>query len=848
MWRRFWRLNWQAASAVDADVAEIKERNRILRQWTSLTNWWESKAVGRSSAVLLLIAFFLGRAEILGELTPFALALYAVMLRLKKTLSRNVMIALLLGAATVHTIGYVISLVAMLAFYRIVHGMLSRRKSLSLNALPFVVFLVDTAARIAISMARNDMSTYSLMMSLVEGFLAMVLSLIFIQSLPIFTFQKGVKELRNEEIFCLVILMTSVLTGLSGIQVGSLSFENIFSRYLIMLFALIGGAGVGTSVGVVTGIILAMANLNAISQIGMLAFAGMLGGLLKDAKKVGVGIGFLLGTGILAVYVGQLPEIFTALQETLVAIVLLLFTPKGFIEQISRYVPGTHQHYLSQQDYSRRIRELMAGRIREVSHLFQELAHSFAQLSSGGRKSQDEALNAALEVVNKQVCTTCFKREICWEKDFYQTYHGFRDTIALIEAEGTVTKDSIPTELRKRCVRIEQILPALYQATDSIKRDMQWQNRLLESRELVAVQLQGVADIMEELTYDLTKENHMSAGHEEHIIAALEQLGLSIRSVDIISLEEGKIEIEVTQTAAVDRNECEKLIAPLLSEIVGENITVAEKRIHEDSGLMSIFRSAQVYRVNTAVASAAKDGKILSGDSFTTLDVGNGKFAVAVSDGMGNGERAMQESSAAIRLLQQLLKAGFDEQLAIKTVNSVLLLRSKDEIFTTMDLALIDQFNARTEFLKIGSVPSFVKRHHEVISIRGENVPIGILQDIDIQTVVTDLQEGDLLILMSDGIYDAPKHVDDKEKWLRKQIERFDSSDPQVVADLLVELAVRVNHGKIVDDMTVLVAKIEKHHPDWATIKLPGMKKIRRKKEASAPPIPVQGPDSTSLS
>jgi stage II sporulation protein E len=523
------------------------------------------------------------------------------------------------------------------------------------------------------------------------------------------------------------------------------------------------------------------------------------------------------------------------------AFLLLLVTPKGFIEQISRYVPGTHQHFLSQQDYTRRVRELMAGRIREVSNVFKELSRSFSQLAAIPQHSGDEALNTAVDTVAKQVCSTCFKREHCWDRDFYQTYHAFRETLEMMDTEGPVTKENIPPDMRKRCVRTDQVLPVLYQITDSIKRDIMWQARLQESRDLVAAQLQGVSGIMRELTEELQKENHVSADHEEHIVASLEQLGLSIRSVDIISLEEGKVEIEVTQTVAFDLNECEKLIAPLLSEIVGENITVAEKRTSGDGCLTALFRSAKVFRVETAVTSAAKDGKILSGDSYTSLDVGNGKFAVAVSDGMGNGERAMQESSAAIRLLQQLLKAGFDEQLAIKTVNSVLLLRSRDEIFTTLDLALIDQFTAQTEFLKIGSVPSFIKRGSEVIAICGENIPIGILQDIDIQTVVAELQEGDLLILMSDGIYDAPKHVFDKEDWLKKQIQRFDSTEPQAIADMLVELAVRINHGKIVDDMTVMVARIEKFHPEWATIKLPGMKRIKRKKAPPAHPVPVTG-------
>lgn len=834
MWKRIWQERLAQAAEGAANIGPV---SAVRTRLDKMQAWWahlNSKGV----LVLVVMAFFLGRAMILGELAPFAIAFYAVILRLKRSAAKPVLWSLIAGALTAHGVFSIWPVLAgALLFYRLVYGMLSKKKALSLGMIPFLVFLVDSGVRLAGHAATGDLSSYSLMMGLVDGFLAMVLTLIFIQSLPIFTFQRGVKELRNEEIVCLVILLASVLTGFHGLYFGELSFENIFSRYLIMLFALIGGAGIAAGVGVVTGIILTMASLMATTQIGLLAFSGLLAGLLRDVKKVGVGIGFALGTAILTVYVNDLNSVMVALKESAFAFALLLLTPKSFIDQVSRYVPGTHQHSLSQQDYARRIRELMAMRIREVSSVFQELSRTFSQISTtAAAKQQDDVMNKTFELVAKQVCTGCHKREQCWQKNFYQTYRAMFDTVTLIDIDGHVAMADIPQELKKICVKTEHLLPALHRAVEMSKRDMQWQAQLAESRDMVAGQLAGISAIMADLSQEIRKENHVSVDHEEHIVAALEHLGLSIRSVEIISLDEGKVEIEVTSTGATSAEEGEKLIAPLLSEIIGENIIVANKRYWEDeNGVTMTLSSAKLYDIRCGVASAAKDGRMHCGDSFTALDVGNGKYAVAVSDGMGNGERAMQESSAAISLLQQLLKAGFDEQLAIKTVNSVLLLRSKDEMYTTLDLALIDMFTAQTEFLKIGSSPSFIKRGGEVLTISGANVPIGILQDIDIQTVEEDLQEGDLLILMSDGIFDAPKHVDDKEGWIRKKIQEFKSADPQQVADMLVELAVRINHGKIVDDMTVLVAKVEKYKPEWATIRVPGMSKLKRKKGGQAP-------------
>ena len=237
--------------------------------------------------------------------------------------------------------------------------------------------------------------------------------------------------------------------------------------------------------------------------------------------------------------------------------------------------------------------------------------------------------------------------------------------------------------------------------------------------------------------------------------------------------------------------------------------------------------------METGIAGAAKGGDLLSGDSFSTVELGNGKFAVAISDGMGNGERARLESSTALSILQQLLQSGMDEQLAIKSVNSVLMLRSPDEMFATVDVALIDMYTANTTFMKIGSTPSFIKRGNEVIPISVNNLPIGILQEIDVDLVSMQLQPGDTLIMMTDGIYDAPGHAVNKELWMKRVIQELQTTHPQDIADMLLERVVRQYKGEIVDDMTVVVAKIEKHVPEWASFRWPGVSKLERPRTVS---------------
>jgi stage II sporulation protein E len=155
-------------------------------------------------------------------------------------------------------------------------------------------------------------------------------------------------------------------------------------------------------------------------------------------------------------------------------------------------------------------------------------------------------------------------------------------------------------------------------------------------------------------------------------------------------------------------------------------------------------------------------------------------------------------------------------------------------MFATLDLAIIDLQTAKTKFLKIGSTPSFIRRGDQCLVVSANNLPIGILQEIEIDVVSEELKAGDLLIMMTDGLYDAPRHIENKEMWMKRLIMEIRTNDPQEVADLLLEKVIRFHQGQIMDDMTVVVAKIERHVPEWTTISLAHIPKLRRTKRELA--------------
>ena len=154
-------------------------------------------------------------------------------------------------------------------------------------------------------------------------------------------------------------------------------------------------------------------------------------------------------------------------------------------------------------------------------------------------------------------------------------------------------------------------------------------------------------------------------------------------------------------------------------------------------------------------------------------------------------------------------------------------------MYATVDMALIDEYTAETTFMKIGSTPSFIKRGQEVIPVSASNLPIGIIKDIEVDLVTLQLQPGDILIMMTDGIYDAPGYAVNKELWMKRLIQEIDTEDPQELADCLLESVIRYQQQEILDDMTVVVGKVEHYRPEWATLRVPGISRMERPRTVS---------------
>ena len=210
------------------------------------------------------------------------------------------------------------------------------------------------------------------------------------------------------------------------------------------------------------------------------------------------------------------------------------------------------------------------------------------------------------------------------------------------------------------------------------------------------------------------------------------------------------------------------------------------------------------------IAKTNKEGENVSGDSSLQISLEDGKYLIAISDGMGSGPNARKSSQIAIKMLGRLLSNGFDKETSIELINNTISSNIKDETYATLDIMVLDLYAGNIEYIKNGACPTFIKNSKNVDIIKNIALPTGILNDIDLVVYDRDVDNNDILVMCSDGIIESNSEYKNKELWVKNLLEQMETTNAQKIADILLKESIDNNYGKAKDDMTVIVTKIMK--------------------------------------
>ncbi|MBP5465942.1 MAG: SpoIIE family protein phosphatase [Clostridia bacterium] len=449
-----------------------------------------------------------------------------------------------------------------------------------------------------------------------------------------------------------------------------------------------------------------------------------------------------------------------------------------------------------------RNRLMLSNRLYELAGVFTEMSATFNAFKKTAI-TEDKAKSAIEREIYSSVCKNCKFYAKCKPKE-KDVKSGLKIMLDVGFAKGKLSLIDLPKELSETCIHPNDILFGLNKMLAEYRSYALNVNNLASGRELIAEEVSGVSEILKGLALESGALLKYQSRLERSLADNLAKNGLFASEILIYGENE-----RLTVSMIMTMKEFSLLaLNRVITETLGVNMTLAEKSNITEDKIYLLFKRATEYDAVFGVASAKKDGSKVSGDTHSVIRINDEKFLVALSDGMGSGKDAETVSSVSLSLIESFYKAGMNSDLILNTVNKLLSVNTEDN-FTALDVAVIDLKNLSSDFVKYGSPYGFIISDGRVRIVEANSLPLGILSDLKPSVCRADVNDGDMILLMTDGVSDAFGSSGDIIDYVRLAPAR----NPQNFADDVLNKAIALNGGEKKDDMTVLCVRIFKKPP-----------------------------------
>ena len=656
---------------------------------------------------------------------------------------------------------------------------------------------------------------------------------IFVNAIDVIYEYGEKKAFSIEELMGASLLLAIAITALEPINILGYSLKNVLCILIVLILGWKSGILVGTTGGVTIGIVLGIIGNEPPITIAAFAIAGMLSGIFSKVGKLGVIIGFIAGNIIITYVSNDNIEPIILFQEILIASLGLLLIPKkaevamNELFDNSTLLPDMNKRALEESKET-------VNKLSNISETISEMA-----------KSYDEVAATVLE--NKEDLTCELENKEIFKKELNNNIDGMEDNILYddIKNSDEIIND-IFKHLSKNKKLTKDVLILIFakynnyiigtengNINSSVENDMKdmidvinksyklskinfvWKKKLDEKNKSMSVQLQGVSEVISDLADDIRdSKNEKYTDKKELIRKILMQKGIVVSDIKIKKNDSDRTIVTI-YTKDCDENieNMAKKIGRVLTKVLQEKMTLQKKKSSlkpDNDSLAFSFISSDLYNLNVGIARAKKYDSPVSGDTSLQTKLNDGKYLLAISDGMGSGPEARKSSKIAIKMLERMLTSGFKKDVSIKMINSTLSANNDEDMYATLDILILDLYQGNIEFIKNGACPTYIKRNKEVELVNSISLPTGIVNDIDLVVYDKDIKDGDIIVMCSDGIVESNTEYLHKELWLKYFLEELQTDDVQQIADLIISEAIDNDYGKEKDDMTVIVAKVSK--------------------------------------
>lgn len=760
----------------------------------------------RHLLVYMVISFISGKGILFGSMFPFSVAFFAVMCTRKRRYALYAL-PIFAGIFSCHVSKFVLTkyflIIGLLAIIYISFNKFFLKSTIKISAYNAFLFFIIAGIY---QWVTEDILLYDIFLLVTEGIAIFTFTYLF-SRLPALI-NKGLfrQGMSIDEIVCITSILAISMTTLANVVFFDLRIQYIVSFLIILLVTYHGNVPLGATIGVSMGAIIALNSYDSLSVIGLLGIAGIAAGFFSHFYRIINCSLWLSSMFVIMFYYNGFSDAYIFFLEGLSSCFLFLIIPTSKIDRFNNQLNDAFHKAKMYHFYGDKIRKMIIHSLKEYSETFENLAATYSRAYERSQTIEEEAVEEIVLKIKNRICNTCDFNKICWKGNQAKTDQVMKDMIYKTDKGIHIDADYIKHKKGFTCSHMDQIIFYIQSIVQAFIITNKWQKKLEGSREITASQFRGLAKSINHLIEEINEEQLFNIELEQKIFVRLKELRLPLLNVTVLEGDKSKnISLEIEKIEKIHY----KNIEDIVSEELGEAYSIIKKTSDNKrrATMHILLRKKPNYKLITGTSKYAKEMNVC-GDSHICMRLKNEHYLIALSDGMGSGEKAARESMLTINTLKHLLEADFDKELALKTMNSMLLLKSTEEIFSTVDITIINLETGQTSFYKIGAAAAFIKRTTGAVEvIKHSTLPIGIIDKIKIEEIETNVVEGDMIIMVSDGILDASPD-DNKIKWIQKILKEINSKDPQTISDLVLNKAVAAYGDNERDDMTVITAKM----------------------------------------
>ena len=246
-----------------------------------------------------------------------------------------------------------------------------------------------------------------------------------------------------------------------------------------------------------------------------------------------------------------------------------------------------------------------------------------------------------------------------------------------------------------------------------------------------------------------------------------------------------------------------------------EELAQRQRRIEEDLKAASELQTWLLPREAPAMANlegaiGLRPAREISGDIYDFSEHSDDHVAVAFGDVSGKGAAAALYGALMSGLLRTTNSRRRKPAESMKMLNEALVGRKVEARYVTLLMMLWHPHSRHFTMANAGAIPPMICRGGEILKLRVEGVPLGLLPSRDYEEIEFQTEPGDLIVLYSDGIPDhlSPSGAEYGRKRLAEVVRRHCDTPAQAVIDAIFADLDSFN-SELFDDQTLIVMKVK---------------------------------------